>query len=184
MSATFYLGVDGGGTRCRARLETEYGPVQVLGDARLEDGKLMRLTAQMPAADLRSGDIAAQKLGAAVDLVVHPGLPHAARAGGFHRHVVTTGRSLLHFFSGDRVECEITPRVEHTRCAAGAETEIFDVVRIVDVELRRLFVVPITQRDGIALVQIDAGIHVVAVFTQIAKTTGDAGLVFAITFDA
>lgn len=56
--------VEGG----RARLETEYGPVQVLGDARLEDGKLMRLTAQMPAADLKSGDMAARQLGAAVDL--------------------------------------------------------------------------------------------------------------------
>lgn len=54
--------------RGQARLETEYGPLQVLGDARLEDGKLTRLTALMPAADLKSGGIAAQRLGASVDL--------------------------------------------------------------------------------------------------------------------
>ncbi|MDQ1155108.1 YdbH domain-containing protein [Brevundimonas sp. SORGH_AS_0993] len=56
--------VEGG----RARLETEYGPVQLLGDARLEDGKLMRLAARAPSADLKSGDIAAQRLGATIDL--------------------------------------------------------------------------------------------------------------------
>ena len=40
-----------------ARLETEYGPVRALGDARLDDGRLMRLDARVPAASLKSGDI-------------------------------------------------------------------------------------------------------------------------------
>ncbi len=39
----------------RVRLDTEYGSVAVLGDARVDDGKLIRLSARMPAADLRSG---------------------------------------------------------------------------------------------------------------------------------
>lgn len=50
------------------RLETGYGPVEARGDARIDDGKLMRLVARMPSADLRSGDIAARGLGASVDL--------------------------------------------------------------------------------------------------------------------
>lgn len=52
----------------RVRLNTEYGPLQILGDARIEDGKLMRLQARMPAASLRSGDVEARSLGGTVDL--------------------------------------------------------------------------------------------------------------------
>lgn len=52
----------------RIRLDTEYGPVGVLGDARIDDGKLMRLSARMPAADLRSGDIEARALAATVSV--------------------------------------------------------------------------------------------------------------------
>ncbi|MBB5747342.1 intermembrane phospholipid transport protein YdbH family protein [Brevundimonas variabilis] len=52
----------------RVRLTTEYGPLQLLGDARLEDGKLMRLQARMPAASLKSGDVEARSLGGTVDL--------------------------------------------------------------------------------------------------------------------
>lgn len=52
----------------RARLETEYGAVQVLADARLEDNKLMRLKARMPAASLKSGGLEGRGLGAEVDL--------------------------------------------------------------------------------------------------------------------
>ncbi|HYC97858.1 intermembrane phospholipid transport protein YdbH family protein [Brevundimonas sp.] len=48
----------------RVRVDTEYGPVGILGDARIDDGKLIRLSARMPAADLRSGDIAARALAA------------------------------------------------------------------------------------------------------------------------
>lgn len=42
-----------------ARLETEYGPVRGLADGRLDDGRLMRLDARIPAAPLKSGDIEA-----------------------------------------------------------------------------------------------------------------------------
>lgn len=54
--------------RGRVRLATDYGPAEVHGDARIDDGKLMRLSARMPAADLRSGDIAADRLSATLDL--------------------------------------------------------------------------------------------------------------------
>ena len=52
----------------RLRLDTEYGPLSVLGDARIDDGKLMRLTARMPAASLKSGDTEARALGGRLDL--------------------------------------------------------------------------------------------------------------------
>lgn len=56
--------VEGG----RARIDTEYGPVQVLADARIDDSKLMRLNARLPAASLKSGDVEARGLSAIVDL--------------------------------------------------------------------------------------------------------------------
>lgn len=46
--------------QARVRLDTEYGPVGVFGDARIDDGKLIRLSARMPAADLKSGGIEAR----------------------------------------------------------------------------------------------------------------------------
>ena len=53
----------------RVRVETNYGFANILGQARVEDGKLMRLVAHMPATALRSGDrIDARGLTAAVDL--------------------------------------------------------------------------------------------------------------------
>ncbi|RZJ29688.1 MAG: C4-dicarboxylate ABC transporter, partial [Brevundimonas sp.] len=53
----------------RVRLLTDYGPADILGDARVEDGKLMRLVARMPTTALRSGDrIDARGLAATVDL--------------------------------------------------------------------------------------------------------------------
>jgi hypothetical protein len=52
----------------RIRLDTDYGPVGVLGDARIDNGKLIRLSARMPAADLKSGDIEARALAATVTL--------------------------------------------------------------------------------------------------------------------
>lgn len=54
--------------RGRLRLDTEYGPLQLLGDARIDDGKLMRLSASMPAASLKSGDIEARALGGTLDM--------------------------------------------------------------------------------------------------------------------
>lgn len=52
----------------RVRLDTDYGPTSILGDARIDDGKLMRLVARMPATAFRSGDIEARGLRATVDL--------------------------------------------------------------------------------------------------------------------
>lgn len=54
--------------RARVRVDTDYGPVNLLGDARVDNGKLMRLSARMPAAALRSGDLEARGLAATVDL--------------------------------------------------------------------------------------------------------------------
>lgn len=50
----------------RVRLDTEYGPVNVFGDARIDDGKLIRLSARMPSANLKSGDIEARALAGAL----------------------------------------------------------------------------------------------------------------------
>lgn len=52
----------------RLRLDTEYGPVSLLANARIDDGKLMRLAARMPAASLKSGDIDVRGLGGTLDL--------------------------------------------------------------------------------------------------------------------
>ena len=52
----------------RLRLDTEYGPVSLLADARVDDGKLMRLAARMPLAALKSGDVEARGLGGSLDL--------------------------------------------------------------------------------------------------------------------
>jgi hypothetical protein len=52
----------------RVRLDTDYGPTSILGDARIDDGKLMRLTARMPATAFKSDDIEARGLQATVDL--------------------------------------------------------------------------------------------------------------------
>ncbi|GAA0870391.1 YdbH domain-containing protein [Brevundimonas basaltis] len=50
----------------RVRLDTEYGPVNVLGDARIDDGRLIRLTARMPSANLKSGDIEGRAVAASL----------------------------------------------------------------------------------------------------------------------
>lgn len=55
--------VEGG----QARIDTEYGPVRVLADARLEDGKLMRLSGRMPVASLKSGSVEARGLGGIIE---------------------------------------------------------------------------------------------------------------------
>lgn len=52
----------------RVRLDTEYGPVGILGDARVDDGKLIQLSARMPAANLKSGGIEARALAATVSV--------------------------------------------------------------------------------------------------------------------
>ena len=56
--------VEGG----RLRLDSEYGPVEVLADATVNDGKLMRLVARMPAASLKSGATTIVGLQGDVDL--------------------------------------------------------------------------------------------------------------------
>ena len=52
----------------RVRLETDYGPTNIFGDARIDDGKLMQLTARMPATAFKSGEAEARGLQATVDL--------------------------------------------------------------------------------------------------------------------
>ena len=52
----------------RLRLDTEYGPLSLLADARVDNGRLMQLTARMPTASLKSGDVEARALGGALDL--------------------------------------------------------------------------------------------------------------------
>jgi len=52
----------------RLRLDTEYGPVSLLADARIDDGRLMRLSARMPEAALKSGTFEARALGGRLDL--------------------------------------------------------------------------------------------------------------------
>lgn len=52
----------------RVRLDTDYGPTNILGDARIDDGKMMRLVARMPATAFKSGNIEARGLRASVDL--------------------------------------------------------------------------------------------------------------------
>lgn len=52
----------------RVRIDTEYGPVAVHGDARIDDGRLIRLSARMPAADLKSGEVEARGLAAGLDI--------------------------------------------------------------------------------------------------------------------
>ncbi|MEY4556435.1 MAG: hypothetical protein RL093_1554, partial [Pseudomonadota bacterium] len=54
--------------RARVRLDTDYGPANIFGDARIDDGKLMRLTARMPATAFKSGEAEARGLQATVDL--------------------------------------------------------------------------------------------------------------------
>ncbi|MGV8928548.1 MAG: intermembrane phospholipid transport protein YdbH family protein [Brevundimonas sp.] len=54
--------------RARVRLDTDYGPANILGDARIDDGKLMRLAARLPATAFKSGEIEARGLAATVDL--------------------------------------------------------------------------------------------------------------------
>lgn len=53
--------------RGQARIDTEYGPVNLLADARIDNGKLMRLSGRMPAASLKSGGIEARGLGGVVE---------------------------------------------------------------------------------------------------------------------
>lgn len=52
----------------RVRLDTDYGPTNILGDARVDDGKLMRLAARMPATAFKSGEAEARGLQATLDL--------------------------------------------------------------------------------------------------------------------
>jgi len=56
--------VEGG----QLRLQSDYGAVTVLADARVDNGKLMRLVARMPQASLKSGETSVAGLQADVDL--------------------------------------------------------------------------------------------------------------------
>lgn len=50
------------------RLQSDYGAALVHGDARVDDGKLIRLVARMPATNLKSGDGSVSALAADLDL--------------------------------------------------------------------------------------------------------------------
>jgi len=52
----------------RLRLDTAYGAVSVLADARVDDGKLMGLSAHMPTASLKSGETEARALAGRLEL--------------------------------------------------------------------------------------------------------------------
>lgn len=52
----------------RLRLDTDYGLTTVFADARVDNGKLMRLSARMPETLLKSGEIEGRNVAASVDL--------------------------------------------------------------------------------------------------------------------
>ncbi|CAN5270366.1 YdbH domain-containing protein [soil metagenome] len=74
----------------RLGLTTEYGPVQVLADATLDNGKLMRLHAAVPSVDLESGHTSARALAGTVNLVT-TGDRVAARIDLSARRLAATG---------------------------------------------------------------------------------------------
>lgn len=53
----------------QVRLTTDWGPVGILADARIEDGRLVRLQAEMPKASLALDDQSVQGLTATLDLI-------------------------------------------------------------------------------------------------------------------
>lgn len=52
----------------RAQITTDYGPVQLLADAHLDNNRLLSLKAEMPRATLKSGDLSAEGLSLKADL--------------------------------------------------------------------------------------------------------------------
>ncbi|RZJ02785.1 MAG: C4-dicarboxylate ABC transporter, partial [Brevundimonas sp.] len=54
--------------RGRMTLDTDYGAATVLADARVDNGKLMRLSARLPETTLKSGEIEGRDVSAAVEL--------------------------------------------------------------------------------------------------------------------
>jgi hypothetical protein len=54
--------------KARVRIETDFGPATILGDARVDDSRLLRLTARMPATAFRRGETRAEAVQAAIDL--------------------------------------------------------------------------------------------------------------------
>lgn len=106
----------------RVRLDTEYGPVNVLGDARIDDGKLIRLSARMPSADLKSGDIEARALAGAV-AVTTTGDRMTVRV------TATADRATLPGVSGSGTRLTVTgdlpyPDLEHRRGDGRARLDI------------------------------------------------------------
>lgn len=84
----------------RVRLDTDYGPTSILGDARINDGKLIRLVARMPATAFKSGDVEARGLQATVDLTT-TGDRVALRLSA------AADRASLPGFSGDTVAATV-----------------------------------------------------------------------------
>ncbi|KQW81981.1 intermembrane phospholipid transport protein YdbH family protein [Brevundimonas sp. Root1279] len=74
----------------RVRLDTEYGVATILGDARVDNGELVRLSARMPAANLKSGATEANALSAALELTT-TGDRVAVRGAVFADQLTTPG---------------------------------------------------------------------------------------------
>ena len=77
----------------QVRLDTEYGPVGLRGDARIDDSQLMRLSLRMPEADLKSGTFEARGLTAALDITT-TGDRMALRASAAAAAASTAGASI------------------------------------------------------------------------------------------
>ncbi len=87
----------------RARVQTEYGQITARGDARLDNGKLMRLAADVAAPALKSGDLQAQGLGGRIDLTTRGdrvAMTLAATAAAFDTPAAA-GRSARLTLQGD-----------------------------------------------------------------------------------
>lgn len=78
--------------QARVRLDTEYGVATILGDARVDDGELVRLSARMPAANMKSGETEARALSAALELTT-TGDRMAVRGAVFADQLATPGAS-------------------------------------------------------------------------------------------
>lgn len=87
----------------RLRMDTEYGPFQILGDARVDDGKLIRLAAHMPAASLKSGEVEARGLGGRLNLTTTGDRVSVAAAlqAEYVTHGETRGETVAFDLTGD-----------------------------------------------------------------------------------
>lgn len=132
--------------RGRVRLDTEYGPIAIAGDAHIDDGKLMRLSARMPDANLKSGGIEARALAASLDITT-TGDRMAVRA------TAAAGQAMLPGWSGSGVRMTLAgnlpyPDLEQRRGDGRARLEAGLVAA-------RLAAGEIVARDAVAQLAFD-----------------------------